>query len=155
MTGWLLGIAGIVVIGVVVELLLTDSAMSKFIRSIYAFFLLLVIVSPLPGFFSSGIEVGGDLQYDWVLIGNLNTASAKAAENRLVRNLETAGISGVLVTVKHDSESPSFRIESVYINAWNAELREDRQNINVRTEVIRIAIITLNIREEQIMIVVK
>ena len=46
---------GVTVIGVLVELLLTDSPMSRFVRSIYAFFILFVIVQPLPGFFRNGV----------------------------------------------------------------------------------------------------
>ena len=150
MTAWLLGIAGIVVVGVVVELLLTDSPMSKFIRSIYAFFLLLVIVSPLPNILRNGVDIGSGLDYNWELVGHLNSASAQAAQRRLETSLNNFGIQNVLVTITYDRNSPSFVIQDVHINAWGVVLREDRRNINVRQEVIRIAMLTLNIREEQI-----
>lgn len=48
MTAWLASIVGIVVVGVIIELLIQGRRMENFIRSIYAFIVLFVIVSPLP-----------------------------------------------------------------------------------------------------------
>lgn len=48
MTAWLASILGVVVVGVVVELLTQNRRMGGFVRSIYGFIVLLVIVSPLP-----------------------------------------------------------------------------------------------------------
>lgn len=48
MAAWLGSILGVVVVGVIVELLTQNRRMGNFIRSIYGFIVLLVIVSPLP-----------------------------------------------------------------------------------------------------------
>lgn len=48
MATWLGSILGVVVVGVMVELLTQNRRMGNFIRSIYGFVVLLVIVSPLP-----------------------------------------------------------------------------------------------------------
>ena len=147
MSAWLLSIAGVVVIGVLVELLLTDSPMSKFIRSIYAFFILLVIVSPLPGFFRGGMEVGGAgrFEYDWALIGHINSQSSQASQHRVQTALDSAGFTGVIVTVTPDKNSPRFVIDRVHINAWH-----HRDNINAQRDIIRIVTLTLNIDEGRI-----
>ncbi|MBR4418853.1 MAG: hypothetical protein IKT33_02495 [Clostridia bacterium] len=48
MTAWLASIVGVVVVGVIVELVMQGRRMGNFVRSIYSFMVLLVIVSPLP-----------------------------------------------------------------------------------------------------------
>ncbi len=48
MATWLGSILGVVIVGVMVELLTQNRRMGNFIRSIYGFVVLLVIVSPLP-----------------------------------------------------------------------------------------------------------
>lgn len=53
MGAWLASILGVVVVGVVVELLTQNRRMGNFIRSIYGFIVLLVIVSPLPNLLKS------------------------------------------------------------------------------------------------------
>jgi len=148
MSGWLLGIAGIIIIGVIVEILLTDSPMSKFIRSIFGFFVLLVIVAPIPGFFRNGIEVGGNIDYDWELIGTINALSLESATQRVERALDQAGFQHVLVTITKQHNVPSFRVERVFINAigvWH-----NHTNINVESEIIRIVTVVLGITQEQI-----
>ena len=64
MIGWLAPILGVVVVGVIIELISKESRLGKFVRSIYAFFVLLVIVQPLPK-----------------LLGNLSSWRPDAAAN--------------------------------------------------------------------------
>jgi len=146
MSAWLISIVGIVVIGVLIELLLTDSPMSRFIRSIYTFFILFVIVQPLPGFFRNGIPVGGaGVDYNWNLIGNINALNVQSAQRRVEDALARAGFDMVIVTISHDHTAPTFRIEHVYVNAWH--------HSNAHTEIIRIVRATLGVRDDQITIV--
>lgn len=56
MTGvssYVLSIAGIILLSVVVELVLPDGQMNKYIRSIFSFFIIGVIIAPLPNLLSS------------------------------------------------------------------------------------------------------
>ena len=145
MASWLLAIAGIVVIGVLVELLLTDSPLHKFVRSIYAFFILLVIVAPLPGLFNRDVPVGGGIDFDWELVASINAQSTVAAQNLATRALDQNNFENVIITVIAEQGTPTFRIERVYINAWH-----HRDNINARAEIIRIVRAVLNIDEGRI-----
>ena len=148
MTAWLISVVGVVLVGVLVELILTDSPMSKFVRSIYAFFILLVIVSPLPGLIRNGIEVGAGVEYDWALINTINNQSLAAAQGRVDRALEAGGFGDVIVTILNDRESTSFRIERVFVNAWHH--RDDAEGMhNIR----RIVTITLNVSNDIVTIV--
>jgi len=150
MTAWLIGVTGIIVVGVIIELLLTDSAISKFVRSIYAFFILLVIVSPLPNLFRNGAEVGGWIDYDREILTQINAMSLAAAQQRIERELQNAGFDGVLVMLTQCRDSPTFRIDQVFVNAWNVRPPPSRPNINVRTEIIRIVTLVLNVDEGRI-----
>lgn len=154
MSAWLLSITGIIVVGVLVELLLTDSVMSKFIRSIYAFFVLFVIVQPLPGFFGRQFDWNNQLEYDWALIGTINANSVIAAQTRVETALRHANISNVIVTVTNVRDVPQFRIENVYINAWNAQYTGQTENINLQARIISIATAVLNVSADQITVTI-
>lgn len=132
MSAWLLGVAGIVIIGALVEVLLTESSIHKFVRSIYAFFVLFVIAQPLPALFrdaSNAIQTGGAIELDSELIERINSQTAAA----LVRNtqvaLETAGFDGVIVTIFNDA---------VYVNALGASFRNQAANIDMKKGIIQI-----------------
>ena len=47
-SNYILSIAGIILISIVVELVISEGALSKHIKSIFSFFTLAVIIAPLP-----------------------------------------------------------------------------------------------------------
>jgi hypothetical protein len=144
MTTWLLSVAGVVIIGALVEVLLSDSSVHKFIRSMYAFFILFVIAQPIPGFFRNtinSIEAGGGIQLNQELIASINAQTAAALQRNAQAALETAGFDGVIVTV-HSGK--------VYINAFGVVLRHTNTDINIREEVIKIVRAVTNASEEVI-----
>ena len=61
---WVLSIAGICVLSVLVELVLPEGQTRKYIKAIFSFFVIVVIVAPLPKIVKSGVDfdsiIGGD-----------------------------------------------------------------------------------------------
>lgn len=138
MSQWLLSITGVVLIGVLVELLLTDSPMSKFVRSIYAFFILFVIVQPLPQFLNSASEmVGGEvsLPINTELLATINAQSAAALERRVVSELERAGYTDVIIVIECDKTASAFKAARVFVNAYGAVITKPNSNIDMKKEI--------------------
>jgi len=132
MTTWLLSIAGIVVVGALVEVLLSDSSVHKFIRSIYAFFVLFIIAQPIPGFFRSAansLEAGGGPALDSGLAELINTQTSAALQRNAHLALEAAGFEGVIVTLHKGA---------VYVNALGASFKNPGANISMKDEIIKI-----------------
>ena len=100
MTSWLASILGVVVVGVVVELLTHNRRMGSFVRSIYGFVVLLVIVSPLPNL----------LKADWwatqtdELINTelVDTLTQNSKQTQVQQKLRLMGYSQALVTIVDD-----------------------------------------------------
>jgi len=145
MSAWLLGVAGIVIIGALIEVLLTDSSIHKFVRSIYAFFVLFVIVQPIPAFFrdtTNAIQAGGVIELDTRLMETINLQSATALQKNAQLALETAGFEGVIVTIDA-AANETFKIKAIYINALGA-------SINNKQDIIKIVRAVTNVPEEVI-----
>ena len=150
MSSWLISIVGIVVVGVIVELLLSDSNMSRFVRSIWGFFLLLVIVQPIPGFVRN-LDVGNvEIDWDWGLIGQINTQSATGLARNTELGLANSGFENVLITIKPNMNSTSFQVSEVHINASAVTVRHNRPNINTQDEIIRIVRLITRATDNQI-----
>jgi len=144
MTAWLLSIAGVVVIGALVEVLLSDSPVHKFIRSIFAFFVLFVIAQPIPGFFRNAVsmvEAGGGFELNSELIEHINAQTATALQRNAHLALEAAGFDGVIVTLQSGT---------VYINAFGVVLRHTNTDINAKDEIIKIVQAVTNVPKEAI-----
>ena len=147
---WLLSIAGVVILGVIVELVMSDGPMSKFIRGIYAFFILLVIVSPLPNLLSNGIEVGGGIQIDEELLHRISDMNVGATEVRARQTLHRAGIESHVV-VTRDRGRSDFVIETVRVSATQID---NITNEELQRRVISIITVALQTTADKITVTV-
>ena len=144
MSSWLLSILGVTAVGVLVELLLTDSPMSKFVRSIYAFFILFVIVQPLPGFLKNASNaVSGEIVLDNELLLTINSQSAAAFQRNTENALSIAGFENIIITIDYDKNAQSFKIKRVYVNAFGTDIKH-------RADIIRIVTAVCNVSEEEV-----
>ena len=141
MTPWLLSIAGIVIIGALVEIVLTDSPMSKFIRGIFGFFVLLVIVQPLPGMLKGAQQVGGNIQLNTELMQTINNQTVVAYQKNCETALATAGFKDVIVTIVHDKNAAGFKINEIYVTG---------NGISIKDEVVKIVCAVCNVDEGRV-----
>ena len=96
MAAWLASILGVVIVGIVVELLTQNRRMGNFIRSIYGFLVLLVIVTPLPRLLKS----------DWWSTPQTNLINTEMLEQfnqtnrqtQIAQYLKNAGYAQAIVT---------------------------------------------------------
>jgi len=57
--GWVIGILAVVILGVVVDLLLSEHKMGKYVKSVFAAVTILVIILPLPSLLRNGFDFDG------------------------------------------------------------------------------------------------
>jgi len=140
----------VTVIGVLVELLLTDSPMSKFVRSIYAFFILFVIVQPIPGLLRNAQEhVSGGVLLDNELLQTINSNSAAAFQRNTENALTTAGYRNCIVTIQYDKSAPSFKIDRVYVNMSGSIISPSLRDSDMpAAAVIQIVAAVCNVKPE-------
>lgn len=105
MTGWLASIVGIVVVGVIVELLIQGRRMGNFVRSIYSFMVLLVIVSPLPQI----------LKIDWWSHENENLINTELV-NSLQEGSKQFEINQILRSLGYENAIVTVIDETIYVN---------------------------------------
>jgi hypothetical protein len=151
MTAWLLSIAGVATVGVLVELLLSDSPLSKFIRSIYALIILFVIIQPLPTLFRSmSTNVGGSIQIplNTELMQQINNQTRDALERSTQSALATGGYENVIITIHHDQNSSTFKISNIFVNALGLSTKQPI--IDARQQIISIIKATTGAGEEVI-----
>jgi len=126
-SSWLLSIAGVTIIGVLVELLLTNSPVHKFVRSIYAFFILFVIVAPIPGFFkNASAAASGGISLDTELSREINRQTTAARQASVTSALAAAGFDNCIVT---------FFGDKIYVNAAASTKKDAAAIISIVTAV--------------------
>lgn len=135
-SSWILSIAGIVIISVIVELILPDGSLNKYIRSIFSFFVVLVIIAPLPSlvgkqfsFSEITSEQEFSLQEDYLF--QLNVYKTEALQEELSLAVQDAGYENVSVSVSCDNYATSFSIESIYVELENLVITDKAEHTNI------------------------
>ena len=106
-SSWVMSIAGIICLSVLIELLMPDGQMNRYIKNIFSFIVILVIILPIPKLMKSNID------YDNIFY---NQGSVEIDENYLYQlNLDRIN------KLKGDIESEilrnGYKNVSVYLNS--------------------------------------
>ena len=105
MAAWLGSIVGVVVIGVVVELLTQNRRMGNFVRSIYGFIVLLVIVTPLPKLLK--VDFWSTQTDALINTETVNQLAQTSRQAQITQTLRSKGYDQAIVTVSD---------QTIYVN---------------------------------------
>lgn len=158
LTAWITAIFVAVVIAIGAELLFSDTRMSKFIRSVTAIVILLVIVMPIPALVKNGFLIGGDdtaennMQLDESFIGFVDEKRINAVEAALVGELKNAGISGAAVKITRAGNGEKTKIVQVEINLADSVIDEKLGHINMNELAVTTVCKYLNIEKSKVVV---
>ena len=158
LAAWITAIFVAVVIAIGTELLFSDTRMSKFIRSVTAIVILLVIVMPIPALVKNGFSIGGDdtaennMQLDESFIGFVDEKRINAVEAALAGELKNAGISGAAVKITRDGNGEKTKIVQVEINLADSVIDEKLGHINMNELAVTTVCKYLNIEKSKVVV---
>ena len=135
LSGYILSIVGIILVGVIVDLMLVDGQVKKYVQSIYVLFVIFTIVAPLPSFINnikhgdfsletSSIEV--DKKYLEIIKNQKNTALSNAIETVF----EEDGFVKVVVTIDSAMVDKVYTINKVCIDISDCPKSPSKAVIN-------------------------
>ena len=158
LVAWITAIFVAVVIAIGAELLFSDTRMSKFIRSVTAIVILLVIVMPIPALVKNGFSIGGDdtaennMQLDESFIGFVDEKRINAVEVALVGELKNAGISGAAVKITRAGNGEKTKIVQVEINLADSVIDKKLGHINMNELAVTTVCKYLNIEKSKVVV---
>ena len=108
MSGWLIGIVGVVSLGVLIEVLLPEGENSKYIRGIFSIIVIFVIISPLPklakGDYIKGFSQNGEIAIDENYYESVKDDMQKRMKDNLNEKLENAGYNDLSLDIQFDED---------------------------------------------------
>ena len=158
LAAWITAIFVAVVIAIGAELLFSDTRMSKFIRSVTAIVILLVIVMPMPALVKNRFSIGGDdtaennMQLDESFIGFVDEKRINAVEAALGGELKNAGISGAAVKSTRAGNGEKTKIVQVEINLADSVIDEKLGHINMNELAVTTVCKYLNIEKSKVVV---
>ena len=87
MSEWLLGIVGIIALGLLLEIVLPDGQITKYVRGAFSLLVIVAVIAPLPKIF------GGDFEFvfdgvSYEIDSTYLTSQGEEYESNLENNLE-------------------------------------------------------------------
>jgi len=134
-TGWLIGILSVVLLGTVADLLLSESKTGKYIRSVFAAVTVLVIILPIPslvqnGFrFDSGFIIQNELVLDENYLSYANRVKLAYLARGVEEQLRQDGVLNVSVAIEGTVSPQDIKIQLVRLNFKNAVIDEKTRHI--------------------------
>ncbi len=156
-SAYLLSIVGVVFLLVIIDLILPDSKISKYIKSIAAVFVVAVIASPIVKLVNSNWDwhslfVGSEYQIDENILNNINQQNIKVLEDEITNYLTEQGFEGVEVMVNANFTENELKISYIYVNLCDLVINENLEHIDYYTKIKELITQQINIEGDKIII---
>ena len=151
-SSWILSIVGVVVIGVVVELIMPEGNISKYIKGFLAIFIVFIMINPLTNITIDDVFAPGDyvLNLDNDFLQEVNEDRIREYKLLLQETLSEEGYEDVSITFDTKSKNGKLEIVSIFVDLSKVVLNEKVENINIYNNIKNIIKNAIQIDSEDI-----
>lgn len=137
-SSWLLSIAGVIILSVLAEFVLPDGQINRYIKVIFSFVTLLVIILPLPNLFGKEFDLSKffgseseNLQENYLY--QLNLDKLTALQKDITDDISKSGLKNVKVSINANILEEDLKILSIYVDLCEIEYADNFENKNIQT----------------------
>ncbi len=133
MKTYILGILGIVLAGILIEIVVPSGEINKYIKSVFSIFVIAVILSPIVTILNKGKEFNfnySSVNLDLTLSTYIANKKIDSIKNEIKTELENDGITNFDIYIDYSIENDKMVIISSTINLKNMTSLTDKQHIN-------------------------
>ncbi len=134
---WVLSIAGVVCLSVLVELILPNGQMNRYIKGILSFIIVLVIILPLPKLMNQEVDLDGLFNYDRGIevdedyLYQLNLNKLDSLQEQLENKISSYGYENVLIYISADIFDKEMKIKSVSVDLSRLVITENAEHNDI------------------------
>ena len=150
---WILSITGIVLVGLLFDILLPNGKTNKIVKSVVALFTVLVIVSPLKNIDLNNFDFSNlfeNFNIDSQFVSSIREDMVQTLKDDIQENLYENGYSGVKIDFEVSSSQENLQIRTVFVDLSNLVLLDNNLNINKYTNIVAIIKSLVDIKEDSI-----
>lgn len=152
-SSWILGIAGIVLVGVLVEVLLPQGKLNKLLKSIVAVATIFVIVSPLKNIDPKTLDFSklfNPIKIDNNFVEERQKGMIISLQEEIEKNLNSNGYSNIKVKIDGVVSAEKCEIKNVFVDLENLVLLDEKLNIDKYTNIVAIIQKSIDVNKEDI-----
>lgn len=154
-SAWILSIAGICMLSVIIDLVIPEGKTNTIIKNVFSYAIVLVVILPLPKLFKNNTDLNDlfspvDFPMQDNYIYNVNQAKLDKWTQDINDDLVNGGIYGAVVSISANIFERNMEINAVYVDLYNVVISNENKNINIKTEVVRVVLNYINIKEDKV-----
>lgn len=157
-SSWILSIAGVVCLSTIVELILPSGQMNRYIKAIFSFIIIFVIIMPIPKLLKMNINLDKNfieqeipVQEDYLYQLNLNKLMKIKEETE--EELQVKGYKNVIVSLNADIFVEKIEIKSINVDITRLVISDKLSHtsiVDVRRDIAKIVQNHVDIEEGKI-----
>lgn len=153
-SSWVLSIVGIVVLSILVDLILPSGSTSKFIKGIFGYLIIIVVLSPVFSFFSqknfsvNDIFSGPSVEIQQDFVANVNRQFLDSVEKSIEKACLDEGIKFIEVGITADIFDNNLKITNISVNLSGVVIDENFQHTNIKNDITKIILNTIKVNKE-------
>lgn len=151
-SSWILSICGIVVVGLLAEIVLPSGKTNKLIKSVLALLSISTIIYPLKQIDFENFDINNlfdsQIKIDSEFVENRNNEKIKEIEIKIENDLLDNGYTCVDIEILGCYKKEKLLIENVYVDLSDLVLTDKKLNINKYTNIVAIIKNIIDVKEE-------
>ena len=155
MSGYILSILGIVICGIIIDIVIPSGSISKYIKSIYSIFVVAVLISPVVKLLHNKNDL--TIKYDEYVLNDkllsyIYSSRVTNMEKNLTTGMEKEGFKNIDINLTFSIENNELKYNFCKVNIKNLVISPDKLHIN-KYEFIKNTIKdSTNLTDEEIII---
>ena len=155
MSSWILSIAGVCILSVVIDLILPSGQTSKYIKNIFGYIIVLVIIWPLPAIVKGNFDFGSifesqDIVLQEDFIYQVNRDKLTSVERLLEEQIEGLGLKNVDVSVSGNIFTTDMTIDEIFVDLTNLVIDEKAEHIDIKKAIVKLVTDNVKIEGERV-----
>lgn len=150
---WILSIVGVVMIGVLVEIILPEGRTNRLLKSVVAVASIFIILSPLKNLDLKNINFSNmfnTIEIDSNFVEDQRNNMVEALQTQIEKDLADSGYLNVSIELQVDKESEYLEFSNIFVDLRNLVLSSENLNINKYTNIVAIVGQVINIDKDSV-----
>ena len=153
MSGYLITLLGVILLGVLIDVIIHSGSTSKYISGIFAIVVMFVMISPVLNWIKNDYKLSDyftsmDIELNERLLYNITDNKFNALESDIEAELTDNGYSNVNIDIQFVLNADNVEITQVLVDLSNLVINENSSNINRYVYIRQVVISKVAISEE-------
>ena len=155
MSGYLITLLGVILLGVLVDIILPSGSTSKYISGMFAIFVIFVIITPIINWVKSDYKLtdyisSSEIELNDKLLQNMYNAKIDAIEDDISLELSRNGYDGVEINIQFNVAADNVEFERVLVDIGNLVINNQASSINKYVYIRQVIMSYVAVTEEVI-----